>query len=471
VTVTDTLAFSAGASMSIVDPADCSDTYISVTCTGGPLNTAPITLTLGNSGSSTQLLYTMRSSYAGIATNSSSSVTNTVSATTTTPGITIAPATATVAIIGQTSSGGGGGGSGYYGGGGGYKAIKGDMKLEITKLVSLDGTNFIESAAGKSLSVAIPENKTTRVYNRVQIKNLGAVSATNIKFRHFFDTGKSDITAEDPTDLIGATANSNGYYVIDKIKVGETVEMTYSVLATDRGQNTNPAADGLELVSYGSALPVMQDGLTYLGLGSQTKTYLYAGKIPANADAGQTTSGTEPSGTTPATGTDAISIKVVADRPVANVGDTVTFTLSVRNLTDQNLTHLFVTHQFDPNAFEVSDTYGALAQANTIQWKKALLRPGETLTASFKLKVATSAPVGQTVRGITQVLVSEYENVSPYENSIRIGAAGQTMQLAQTGPSHILGLLMALSILAYLGFGFLRNGWYRRQRRLALQTI
>ena len=93
------------------------------------------------------------------------------------------------------------------------------------------------------------------------------------------------------------------------------------------------------------------------------------------------------------------------------------------------------------------------------------------MNLSFNLKVKDSAPVGSMVHGLTRVLVDEFDNIAPFENTIRVGAAGQTMQLAQTGPAGILGLLMILSALAALAHSFLRRTWQMRNRRLALQTI
>ena len=373
-------------------------------------------------------------------------------------------------VIAPIIPSGGGGGSSDYISGGGYKPIKGDMKLDIQKLVSLDGVNYLEPASLKSLALAVPENKATRLYTKVLISDLGVVSATNIQFRHFFDTGKSDMTADGIENLTGALVNSKGLLVVDKATVGETVTMTYSVLVHENGSNVNPAVDGLELASFGSNLPSMQDGLTYLGFGTQSKTYLYAGKVPANAEQGignQSASSTDSSEIATAT----LAIDVHANKPTANIGDTITFVATLRNLASEDLTNVLIDHTFDANAFEIADTFGATIDGNTIHWKQPILRPGQEVNLSFNLKVKDTAPVGDLVQGLTQVLASEYDNIAPFENSIRIGAAGQQMQLAQTGPAGILGLLTILSALATFAFGTLRRMWQLRNRRLALQAI
>ena len=281
------------------------------------------------------------------------------------------------------------------------------------------------------------------------------------------------MTADSLENLVGAHVNAKGLLVVDKAKVGEVVTMTYSVLVHENGSNVNPAVDGLELVSYGSNLSAMQDGLTYLGFGSQSKTYLYAGKVPANADQ---TMGTKPNPSTePTPGVAGIpsvlALDVYANKPIATIGDAITFVVTLRNLTNEDLTNVFIDHTFDPDAFEVADTFGARFDGNTIHWKQPLLRPGQQVTLSFSLKAKDSAPVGALVHGLTRVLVSQYEGIAPFENMIRIGAAGQTMQLAETGPAGILGLLMLLSIIAAFAHSFLRRTWQMRNRRLALQAI
>jgi hypothetical protein len=144
---------------------------------------------------------------------------------------------------------------------------------------------------------------------------------------------------------------------------------------------------------------------------------------------------------------------------------------TLRNLSNKDLTNLLVEHTFDANAFEVADTFGATTDGNSIRWKQPILRPGQQVNLSFNLKVKDSAPVGALVQGLTQVLTSEFDNLAPFQNSIRIGAAGQQMELAQTGPASLLALLTLLSALATYAFSLLKRAWQLRNRRLALQAI
>jgi uncharacterized repeat protein (TIGR01451 family) len=442
-------------------------TCVPAICTGATdnnnLDVNNITVALTNANPTATLTYQVRANNTNVPA-SNAVATNTVTATPV--GFPVLTATSNVTLIapaGNNNNNSGPSGS-TSGTGGGYKLIKGDMKLEIRKLVSLDGVNYVEADPLKSLALAIPENKATRVYTKVLIGNLGKVSAANLQFRYFFNSGKSDMTADGLDNLAGAHVNAKGLLIVDKILVGGTAEMSYNVLVHENGKNANPAVDGLELVSFGSNLPSMQDGLTYLGFGTQNNTYLYAGTVPANAEG-------KPVTLPESAGTATLAINVHANKPTANIGDTVTFVATLRNLSNKDLTNLLVEHTFDANAFEVADTFGATTDGNSIRWKQPILRPGQQVNLSFNLKVKDSAPVGALVQGLTQVLTSEFDNLAPFQNSIRIGAAGQQMELAQTGPASLLALLTLLSALATYAFSLLKRAWQLRNRRLALQAI
>lgn len=349
---------------------------------------------------------------------------------------------------------------------------RGEMRLEINKLISFDGVNYTDTIA-----VAVPENKSTRVYNKVTVKNLGEFSAIDITFRPFFETGNSDMTADSIENLSGALLDDDGNIVLDKVIVNGTKEFTYSVLVHENGQNINPATEGFELLSFGSKLAKFQDALTYLGLGDQTVTYLYAGQIPAGALEGLTDPVSPIGGSTPSIPS-ALNIDVRADRTAAAVGDTVKLVITLENLTSKDMTSLFISHDFDPNAFEVLNTFGGKNNGQAVEWTRSILRPGQSLTLNLELKVKDGAPIGEMIRGLTRVLMSEFANVAPFENFIQLiggpatsGASSLPFELAATGPMGITILLMILSILGYFGSNSVRNRLYLRRKRLALQSI
>jgi len=465
----------------VVVPGGPSDTTCSgVVCTGATtgnpdpnLEEEAIEVALDNVGSTATITYRLMSGVSGPGYNPAVGTSMINTASVTYPGL-ASPITAqavvsvpaqTVIVDPGTPGGGGGGGS--------YAVKKGDMKLEIEKLVSKDGVNY-QNANVKPLAMVVPENKSTRLFYKVTIKNLGQVSAADIKFDHFFDEGKSDLTAENVNDLIGARWDNNGkLMIVDRVKVGETYTFTYNVLVREDGSNPNPAIDGLELTSFGSRLPRMQDGLTYLGIGDKIQTYIYGGRIPANVN---DIEGYDP---IPSIGdSPVLDIKVRADRVEAAVGDVINFTATLINKTDIDLTNLFVNHDYDSNAFEVTSAMGASDDGRSLAWKRALLRPGETLTLNFSLRVKAGAPVSTTVHNLTRALVSQYEGLVPYESLIYIIAGpsttvepGRGFELAQTGPMGWMIVLILITGLTYLSRIGIRHGRYVRGKRFALQSL
>ena len=267
---------------------------------------------------------------------------------------------------GVVTTGGGGGG-----GGGGYRMFRGDMELEIEKLISLDGTNY-RDASSEALAIVIPENQTTRLYNKVRVKNLGEVSAKNVKYSHFFDTGQSDMTAGDMHDVKGAVLDNDDNILISKIKVNETFEFSYSILITESGQNNNPSIDGLELSDFDSTVPNTYDQLDYLGIGDQFVSYIYAGDVPAPQfiqSCGDSFNNS-----------DILAIRVDADKTQVGIGETVNYTITIENVSDVDLTNIYLTHGY-PAELSIVNTGGAVNSGRELQWKRAILRSGQTAAA------------------------------------------------------------------------------------------
>ena len=373
-------------------------------------------------------------------------------------------------IVNPPSGGGGGGGGG--GVGGGHILIKGDMKLAIEKLVSLDGTNF-RAAQGKKLAFAIPENKATRIYTKISLKNPGDVSAQNIRFAPFFDQGDSDMTADKIQDLKGATVDNQGRILIEKVKAQETVWFSYSVLIHENGQNVNPAIEGMEVVEISSTLPETQDGLTYKNLGEKVGTTLYAGRIPAavTVDAEETKPSIPRSAF--ANGSDVLSIKVATDRSEAAIGDTVNFSVTLENVSDQDLTNLFITHAY-PAELSLMNTGGGRDDGHELAWKAPILRPGEKVTKHFVAKVMAGAP-GSRLHSLTRVLASEAENITPVDSYLMVlggapSSVAKAYHLVQTGPAGLLGLLM-LSMLSALAFGAIGKRRALKLKAMALRPL
>ena len=350
-----------------------------------------------------------------------------------------------------TITNGGGGG-----GGGGYHVYRGDMVLEIEKLVSIDGVNY-RDASTQALAIVIPENQSTRLYNKVKIKNLGKVSAKNIIFDHFFDIGESDMTVGDVENLIGAELDNDGNIKVEKIKVNKTVEFVYSLMVHEHGQNDNPAVDGIELMDFDSTLSNIQDGLDYLGIGDQFISYIYAGDIPAPQII---TCGA------PFNNSNILSIRVDTDKTDVRIGDVVNYTITLENKADIDLSGIYLTHDY-PAELSIVNGGGAIVTDREVKWRRAILRPGESVAYRFSAKVISGAP-GSTVYGLTRALVNEFENISPAESCLIItDGMVPGYSLVQTGPGILM--LLILSALSYFGYGAIQKRRYLKLKRAALR--
>ncbi|MBU1017461.1 hypothetical protein KKA33_00340 [Patescibacteria group bacterium] len=424
-------------------------------------NAGGMNINLPNANSSVQIIYRVQAVNAGIPNNQNSAVINTVNILDSNGQTATASVTVTVAgpQSGNNNSGctvncGGGGG-----GGGGMIMMLGDMELLVEKLISLNGVDY-RDASSHDLAVVVPENKSTRLYTKVRITNDNDVSAKNVKFNPFFDTGDSDMTANEIEDIQGAKL-TNGNLIIEKIKAGETVEFSYSVLVHENGQNSNPAFDGVEVVDYESTLPISQDGLTYVTKGEQFVTYIYAGQIPAAV--------IKPVGKDSGNDSDVLSIQVSADRAEARIGETVNYTVTLQNVSDIDLTNLLIAHSYAAE-LDVINTGGGRDDGRELHFSRAIMRPGESVSLQFSAKVV-SGSAGQVVRSLTRVLVNEFENISPAESYLMIAGgtapAGPDYRLAQTGSGLLMSLL--LSLLAYLGYGAIQKRRYQALKKEALK--
>ena len=439
----------------VINSGNCSG----VTCSGENVNeTGGLTLTM-DSGATATITYEARVSNAGIPVNNSSVATNTVSATPT--GSAAITAQAAITIAGPTQqvtppSGGGGGG-------GGVIIYKGDMELQIEKLVSLDGKTYADASKLATAQV-VPERKESKLYHKVVITNLGRVTAADIILKHAFETGDSDMSlVAEVSNFVGAIYNDKKNVIkVLKVPVNKTAEFTYTTTIFEAGKNDQPAIDSLELVDFGSNLFRTQDFLTYLGLGEKTKSYLFAGKIPGWVDGVPTP--------------DNFIRTIVKTNPAeARVGETVTFQIELTNITDHDLSDLFITHEYDPSVLKIVKTFGGLNTGREIQWKRGILRPGEVARYQVKGIVQSGAPLNTMIENVTRVMVNEYEGVAYSRNQFRIiggiPAVTGSYELAQTGPASIFLILMLLTILAYFGQRSAMQYRFGRIKALALRPL
>ena len=410
----------------------------SYTCTGAVCDnhgnadgilTAPVTVTLDQAGSSAVITYQMVSNNS--AQTSAATFTNTATASFVDPE-TNSQASLTSSATVSVSAPASGGGSGGGGGSGTFYYYTDDLKLNVTKLVSLDGSNYVD-ASTKANGLVIPDNTTSTLYFKVSIKNPNTVSVRNVEFDPSFDAGSSGIVAGriDRLNGEGVTKDIFGKIVIGDIYVDQTVTFTYQRLITAKDKNQNPAVEQLKLENYMAAMNYSQNGLKKVSKGLYYPTYLYTEK---------------PAGPTVTNAGDILSIKVSTDKSGAKVGEEVQYTITIKNVSGGDLTGIMLNHTL-PAELMVTDAGIGLVKGSDIQWKTTILRDGEQKVYKFTAKVASGTP-GTIVKSLTRALVNEYDGIAPVTSYLTI--LGGNVVLAQTGSAGIL-LLLAFSVIAYLG--------------------
>ncbi|MBU1016157.1 hypothetical protein KJ657_03645, partial [Patescibacteria group bacterium] len=444
-----TLTGSNGGTMTVV-PQNGDYSICSNGC--GDITAGPVNVAIDNPGNSVTITYQLLSDNTGIPASQSSDFINTLTGTFDDGGTPVVINTdATVNVLaapGGGESGGTPGGGG--GGGGGALMIKGDMILEVTKLVSLNNSNFID-ASDPDKPLSISERVDSTLFTKVKVKNLGQVTATNIKYSEGFDSGDSKITTDDIQNVKGDTGvsfdDASNTITIDKLIVGAEVNFSYEQILHESGSKGKLAEEYLTLEGFSTKLTANQDGLTKHGIGDHYPSWLVAG------------------GTTVVTSTGSpLQLSIQTDKAAARIGEEVNYTIIAKNNADFDFTGLVITWDYDENALEVLNPFGGRNTGTELHWSSGTLKPGQTVKYELRSRVKDTAPVGSNVRTTVRGLVNEIENPAVAEQYLTIiaGVSAGAVKLAQTGMPTFT--LILASLLAYLVYT--RTG---RRRYLALK--
>jgi len=101
--------------------------------------------------------------------------------------------------------------------------------------------------------------------------------------------------------------------------------------------------------------------------------------------------GNTPSGT-------GLSLQKQANRSEANPGDTVTYTLTVRNGDNVPVNNLAIIDTFNPSQVSVLDLGGGVVIGNTITWEIGSLAANQTRVISYRMQLSSALRSGDTVR-------------------------------------------------------------------------
>lgn len=480
----------------------------SISCDQSQISNATGILATLNPGVTTEITYSMDADTSGIPTNGSSTIINTATATATIGGTArTATAQASVTLSGPAGGiigpSGGGGGLPPSGGPGGHQLIRGNIGIEVSKMVSVNGGNFV-NARSLSQPVVLPKNRTnSAVTYKVTLKNTGSVSIIDAIFKHEFKADSTGLSIDEITNVEGAAYNrTKKEFTIEKILSGGSIEFTYSYNVSKQSnrqagllewftpssyaQEEDRAVDALILNSYRTRLTINEDALTYNNIGDIIATYFFVGELPAIARNGRG-EGETGSGRGNENGlngnrvseiaSDSLRISVVSNTGEARPRDEVRFMITLENLTENNLTNLILTHDFDDRVMEILKAAGSANNGRELSWKRAILAPQERVSYEFSARIRRDAPSGVS-RGITRLMLNEFDFSDQIENVVSILGGGATLatparitRLAPTGPIGIAFYLMLLALIANLGYRKIQEKRYVYIKKMALSGI
>lgn len=141
--------------------------------------------------------------------------------------------------------------------------------------------------------------------------------------------------------------------------------------------------------------------------------------------------------------------KVASNREV-RPGDTVTFTVTVRNTTDRPLSNVKVDDRMDLRYMKVLNSQGGQAQGDSIIWTIPSLNPGQTWTKQYTVQVLPTTPHGTVIKNIVTVSGKGLETLSLTER-VTTTQIGVVRKLPPTGAAWDAIFLALISTFGIFG--------------------
>lgn len=322
-----------------------------------------------------------------------------------------------------------------------------------SKTVTFDGT----------VSPSIPAGTTV-------LHNIALLGCTEFQGCPYLGTATDDtsVTVVAPTLSITKTNDSGSF-----VNPGATV--TYTVVVSNSASSTQ----GAQSVVLTDALPA---GFTYTVSGGSTKSFTlgtinpgasvtttYAAAVSSLQTAGTytNTASASASNATTVSATSGVVVKVPAvlgvqspdlsiqksaDSTFANPGDTLTYTIEVKNVGTSEARNVVVTDTL-PNHFAFTDSSGS-----TRTWNLGTIAFGKSVTFTYTVAVNADATNGT----YTNTATVTADGVNPRTDTVDVDVrVPQVLGLATTGPSSFDYALLSLGVLLVAFGAFL----LRREHR------
>lgn len=152
-----------------------------------------------------------------------------------------------------------------------------------------------------------------------------------------------------------------------------------------------------------------------------------------------------------------IVLRKTADRAEVQPGDTVGYTIYLRNNTNKPFTNVVVQDRMDTNYMQVlGSEYGSM-NGNSLHWNIPVLAPGQEWTVRYTVAISPHAPRGTTINNVVTVRGDGLETISLTER-VFTGETGVITSLPPTGVGFG-GVFVALTGL----LGLAQTGLVRRR--------
>ena len=137
---------------------------------------------------------------------------------------------------------------------------------------------------------------------------------------------------------------------------------------------------------------------------------------------------------TPGDGTVRISVDKRANRQEAGPNDSVTYTITVRNLTSYDAGNLTIEDRFSAGSISIEDAGGGQVVGNGINWNLSSLSANSSQVYSYRTRVGTDMRHGQIISNTVTVTGDDLDRPSSDVEQVRI-----ITQLPQTGIAGFIG--------------------------------
>ena len=144
-----------------------------------------------------------------------------------------------------------------------------------------------------------------------------------------------------------------------------------------------------------------------------------------------------------------IILRKTADRSEVQPGDTLNYTIYLKNNTDKPFNRVVVQDRMDAKYMQVLGSPHGTLDGNRLAWSIPVLRPGEEWTVRYSVQISPHVPHGMSMNNVVSVSGEGMETVSLTER-VSTGHTGVVSTLPPTGVG-VGGIFVALTGLLGVG--------------------